>query len=542
MLFLMSRSTVSRFIILGLLLISFFNVSAATTHHSKKKHTKQTQAITKKSKHKKSKTVAKATVSSPLNVTLQVGVDHIISQFSGINSNVGVLVESADNGTILYNYNANRDFTPASTLKLFTATSALTLLGPNYVFQTQFLTDGGNITNGILPGNLYVRFSGDPQLAVSDINNLINSLSALGIHQVQGNLVIDDTTMDRDNWAPGWQWDEQNACYAAPTNAIILNRNCIGFTVAPGKQSGGLAQIKVNPIFANMEVINQVTTNAVNCPIQLKAAGPYSYVLTGCIKPHRSTLSVGMSLHDTRIAGTNIVSGLLKQHGIAVAGNIQYYKTPNNVRVLASHDSAPLSALVTRMLKKSDNIIAGSLYKRVGSVYFNTTGNWQNSAQAVRAILMPRTGIDFSKVVIVDGSGLSRYDAVSPVQFGKLLFYGYHSMPNNAVFMQALPISGTDGTLKNRMGGITVGKIRAKTGTLDNTSGLAGYVNTKSHGTLIFAILINSPTGNQGTYHALQDRICQFLALNTPPSATNTNTAAPAPVTTPVKAVSTINK
>lgn len=486
---------------------------AATHATSGKKIVKH--PVKKAKRSSKKKTVAVTTPPLAADLNIKTGIDQIISKYP--NLNIGVLVQSADTGALLYQYNAAQTFLPASTLKTLTATAALSYLGPNFVFPTQFFTDG-KVTNGVLSGNLYVKFSGDPELQIADLDSMVNSLVQQGIRQINGNLIIDDTDMDRTNMAPGWLDREQLLNYAAPSNAIILNRNFFGITLVPVKTNGAV-QMRVAPNIANVAISNQAPTTGTRCGLNIKPngnnTGVNNYVIIGCVRS-KSPLNVGLALNDTRATGTLVMKTLLQQRGINVTGRVVYTKTSPNLHLLVQHNSRPLSALITKMLKKSDNLIAGSLFKKLGGTYFNTTGTWQNGSQAVQAIIAPKTGIDFTKVMVRDGAGLSRLDWVSPIMFGKLFQYAYH-MPFNNLFYQALPISGTDGTLKNRLGGNLRGRVHAKTGTMDGTSGLAGYVRTVNNQDLIFAILVNSQTngkGNQGTYHYIEDRIVQFLGTH----------------------------
>jgi len=505
-----------------------------------------TKTTTKKTKHGKKKAVA-AAPAIPQTANVQEGIDQILSKFSRIN--VGVMVQSLDTGATLYQHNSNQTYMPASTLKLFTAAAALTYLGPSYTFKTQLLTNNNYIQNGVLAGDLYVRFSGDPELTIAQVSDLIATLTKDGIREIQGSLIVDDNDMDHQNMGPGWLPRWQMLCYAAPSNAVILNRNCFAITLAPGKNNGPV-QVRIPQNLANLTVTNQALTRSGGAqnPLELKPTSNNNYILTGYMSPRRAPVGIGVTLNDTRAAGINVVNNLLRQHGILLHGKVYYGRVPGNVQILAEHESRPVSALVTKMLKKSDNLIAGSLFKKLGNTYFNTTGTWQNSAQAERGILEPKTGIDFSKTVIVDGSGLSRLDLISPAQFVKLLQYTYR-MPANLVFYQALPISGIDGTLRGRLGGATAGKVHAKTGTVDAHSGLVGYIQTVNHQNLIFAILVDDPVdgkGNQGVYHLVEDRICQFLAmhpnLSTKPQPVVTKPAVVAPPAVPVTAPTTATK
>lgn len=482
-------------------------------------------AATPVHKHKHAKPVATKKLAKKIHVatvaalpsssdSIQQGIDQILSGFSH-NLNVGVIVQSTTTGETLYQHNADHVFTPASTLKLFTASAALSYLGPDYVFPTQFLS-GAMPQNGIIPGNLYAKFTGDPLLTTQALETMVATLSQNGVREISGNLIIDDTTLDRSNWAPGMLDDDQLLCYAAPATSIILNRNCFGFSVATNSHNPH--QVRINQTLADISIINQTITRRTSTLVNLKPTGvdDNTFVLNGYLRPNHP-VSLAVALNNPRQAGTNILVNMLKKHGITLEGTVQYGKAPGNLRLLAQHDSQPLSYLVTYMLKKSVNIIADTLFKTLGGVYFNTSGGWTNGSQAVRAILEPKMNINFSKIVMVDGAGLSRYDLVSPEEFATLLQYDFHTLPAKAVFFNALPRSGVDGTLRFRMGGATQDKIHAKTGTMKstNTSGLAGYVLTANNQTLTFAILVNAQSGNQGTYHLLEDRICQFLASKT---------------------------
>lgn len=478
-----------------------------STKHSKHHVVKTTK---KHKKIKKKKACKPAAI--PANASIQQGLDQIINSFNS-NLNVGVIVQSTTNGATLYEHNAEQAFAPGSTMKLFTAAAALAYLGPNYVFPTQFLAYGSP-QRGALSGNLYVKFSGDPMLMVQDLNVMVKTLREKGVRTIQGNLIIDDLAMDRVNSAPGWNPQDQLMCFTAPTNAIILNRNCFSFNIIGGHQTNAPPRVSYSSGFDVISIINQVATrraSSAQCPFDVKSAAGNTYYATGCLAPKRS-VGLAVSLTDPRRAGTNVLTGLLRQQGITVMGGVGYGRAPANVTVLAEHDSPPLRTLITRMLKKSDNLIANTLFKKLGNVYFKTAGSWTSGVQAVRAILGPRTGIDFNNMVVLDGCGLSHDNQVSATQFASLLNYTYRALPSREVFYEALPRSGIDGTLRFRLGGDTQDKVHAKTGTIENASSLAGYVQTASHQTLIFAVLVNG-RGGQGTYHMLEDRICKFLAM-----------------------------
>ena len=120
------------------------------------------------------------------------------------NADIGVYVKSMNTNSTLYTYNANQPLTPASTMKILTAEAALIFLGPNYRFSTQLLTDAKSVKNGVLQGNLYVVFSGDPSLTYYDLADLLNALRSQQITAIEGNVYIDNTAYDQSFYGPGW--------------------------------------------------------------------------------------------------------------------------------------------------------------------------------------------------------------------------------------------------------------------------------------------------------------------------------------------------
>ena len=116
---------------------------------------------------------------------------------------------------------------------------------------------------------------------------------------------------------------------------------------------------------------------------------------------------------------------------------------------------------------------------------------------------------------IVDGSGLSRYNLITPAQLVQALTYAHEHFPADYQFPNLMPISGIDGTLKFRLGTKdTLGRIHAKTGTLDDMTNLAGYITAANGHTLAFAILINNTPKPIMAYEMVTNKICTYLATS----------------------------
>jgi len=451
---------------------------------------------------------------------LQTQLNSIISRFKGYR--VGVSVQSLSTGKVLYQYHANHGFVPASTLKLFTGIAALDYLGSHYQFKTSFLTNSAaKIVHGVLTGNLYIKFSGDPYLTLEDLKDMLDSLSKQHIRRVQNNIVIDDTVIDRSTWPPGRVIDDKIFCYAAPVTATIINRNCFNLSIKPNQRRTHPTVIKSNNslgiIVDNLAITKHLKRASYSLDLKPNAlARDNHYTLSGYLSPQIGPLSFAVALQNPNLATYDILVGLLRQYSIHYKG-IVYGKTPPLTKTLAEKNSPELGFLIKNMLKKSDNLIADSVLKKLGEQYFSSQGSWKTGRNAVKAILAGKTNIDFQQMTMVDGSGLSRSNIVTPNAFVKLLDFAYSELSESDLLFTSLPNSGLDGTLKHRLGGAVSGKVHAKTGSMHGISSLAGYIRTENNQMLAFAILINDipNKNNQSGYRLLENRICEFLAQST---------------------------
>lgn len=429
------------------------------------------------------------------------------------NLNIGVAVKSMKQGDILYLKNQHRLFVPASILKILTAEAALLYLGPQYKFTTRLHTDGQSAPNGVINGNIYLVHSGDPTLTYSDLIDLMVALKSRQIQQIQGNVYIDTSAYDQAIYGPGWIWNDTRYCYGAPISASIINHNCLSFQVAPSKSAGNLANIIPSPHYYYSGFQNSVITKAgkaKSCYIHLGANADSTISLSGCVVKGHFTQGISTVINDIMEYNKSLIRNLFKRYGIQINGIVTAGKAPSNISILATHESKPLHELITEMLKKSDNIIAGSLFKKMGELYSKKPGTWQNGSLAVSQVLSRKAGVNTSQMNVLDGSGLSRYNQITPAQMLQVLDFAYHNYYTNYDFISALPVAGVDGTLKHRLHNI-VWKVRAKTGTMSGVNALAGYVITRNKEALAFVIIVNGHNGMGWRYKELEDRIVTAL-------------------------------
>lgn len=445
---------------------------------------------------------------------LHKNIDNTLKNF-GENINIGILVQDAKTGKVLYKRNADRYFMPASNEKLFTAYAVLESFSPDFIYQTRLFVDKAKIKEGVLHDNIYIQFSGDPRLTDEQLEQLLGSLVQAEIKQIKGGVVIDDTAFDRVAMSPGTTWDDKDFCWGAPVSALIINQNCANATLVPATRPGQPAKLELPAYPQPIRFINQVITQAPttkDCVIKIKSESNKTYTISGCIKTKAEPQNVAMAISEPRANTRLLVNYLLKKNHIKVSKKIEFRKfNSSSTEAFAKQDSLPYKSLITTMLKESDNGIAQSLFKTIGASYAHEPGSFTNGNEAVRAILAKSLSLDFPPTTLIDGSGASRYTFITPQQIVILLqkvFLSDHA----AYFISSLPVSGVDGTLKDRMKDpLTQGKVHAKTGSMTAVYSLSGYLETKTKRTLIFSIMINGFVDSAEKYKALEDKLCAVL-------------------------------
>jgi D-alanyl-D-alanine carboxypeptidase/D-alanyl-D-alanine-endopeptidase (penicillin-binding protein 4) len=193
--------------------------------------------------------------------------------------------------------------------------------------------------------------------------------------------------------------------------------------------------------------------------------------------------------------------------GIAVGADTRRASVPENAHELLAFEGRPLSDVVRRFLKYSNNPIGEALIKSLGASVMGAPGSWQNGVGVVRREL-DALGLPTAGLVQVDGSGLSYDDRASPRLLVAALREASRSFDYGAEFVASLPIGGTDGTLEKRAE--RAGRsLRAKTGLLTSVTGLSGLVRCADGRTLAFSVLVN---GFRGSAKQAMDAIDAFAA------------------------------
>lgn len=442
-------------------------------------------------------------------------IDKIVDLHSG-RANVGVEIISLRSGLRLYQKNADNLFVPASCLKLFTAASALSTLGPDYQFSTTVWTDG-KIKGKKLVGNLYLKGSGDPELQAKDLEALVFELKLAGIEEITGTLYVDNTDFDGVSQGPGWMWDDGAEYWNSPMDALTVNHSCLQLWICPGDDCSMPAKVFVHPKtdFVNVENLSKTTEAADSniAVVRRQFQNRNLIQINGAIGQASEPIAYEVSLNQPHLYTGHVFLEFLAKQNIACSSAIEEKALPDEAQQLAEHKSRSLSLIVQKMMKESDNLYADCLFKKTGRKRFDTVGTWSNASQAVKEFLSRKVGLNTAEMIVLDGSGLSRYNLVSPRQFVEFLAEVKKGFPFSSEFLASLPISGVDGTLKTVISDDRLAsKVRANVGVMKGVRTMSGYVSTKDGEELAFSIMLNGLVEPKSQEFLLENEICRYLA------------------------------
>lgn len=461
---------------------------------------------------------------------LQADVDGILAAPEFANANIGISVLSIETGEYFYRKNEAKNFTPASTQKIFTTSTALDYLGKDFRFITRWYLDGTLLPSGEFVGNIIVRGAGDPSLGtyfypdpLDILTEAAIKLDSLGVRAVRGNIIADDSYFDDNIYGAGWQLDDVAYPYSAQINALSINDNTVELWALPGQAVGEPARIRVIPENSFVRVVNNVTTAAPGEPaivIPYREQTENTIELRGKIplepKGAAEPMKIAVTVHNPPLFFLHLFKQALEKYGIRVRGSLMSADDWNeplgykNLPPFYEHASPPLSEIVAVINKFSHNLGAEMLLKTLGK----ESSGVGSSAKGVETVkkFVTRHGIAAESFSMVDGSGLSRLNLISP-QAECALLAGIYRSQNKEDFWLSLPIPAAQGTLRNRMLHTRAEKfVRAKTGSMNNVSGLAGYAITRDGEPLAFSILINGFTVPQALAENIEDLVCMRLA------------------------------
>lgn len=365
--------------------------------------------------------------------TMEKKIDRLLADTLLSDSEVGIMVYDLTTSEVLYAYQAEKLYRPASVMKVLTAVTAMERLGNEAQMTTELYYTGTLLPDSTLKGDLYAVGGFDPTLSKRDVQLFARNVKEAGIKYVEGGIIGNVSMKDSLKWGAGWCWDDE-----------------------------------MPPLY----------------PLLCEQTDSFHLYL----------------LH------------YLAEQGVTVGDSVMRFvaAAPDSVMTRIAVLERPLDLLLDRMMKKSDNLYAEALFYHLAAHAHRPYAGLEEGRDVMDSLIKV-LGYNPKRYNIADGSGLSLYNYLSPQLLVSVLEYAYQNPAIYKKLRQSLPVSGVDGTLRNRMKkGKAYRRVHAKTGTLTGVCSLAGYADALNGHTLAF-VIINQNELRLRPVRGWQDKVCEAI-------------------------------
>ena len=451
----------------------------------------------------------------PAIVSFRNAVDSILSQSCPNGLRAGAKFYSLDRQQVIYARNSDSLFTPASNMKMFTSAMALKKVGPDYRFHTRLYTNGV-VQGTVLKGDLYIKGFGDPSLVTEQMWILVNELKNLSITKVEGNIIADNSYFDGQGRLKSWKSYKGPEAYLAPMGALSFNFNTVTVYVEPGKNPGDRPRVVIDPDVDYFRVRNKAVTTGskrsrrkliVN---RLGRKGYDEIVIKGRLPNNVARKRFFLNVTDPQKYTASVFERFLTQAGVQVTGKVKLGRVPEHATLVLDHESPPLGRILRGLNKFSNNFIAEQILRTLAAQFLGEPGTTKNGVLLLEEY-MKELGFTPDQYRMVDGSGLSKTNLVTPDQVIALLEDAHSDFSIFPEFVSALGVMGLDGSVEDRMDhNKEAQKIRVKTGTLNHVSALSGYFQSQDGERFAFSILLNDVRCSNGRATKLEDEIMEI--------------------------------
>lgn len=434
---------------------------------------------------------------------------------------IGVKVYSTTDKEVVYQRDADTAFSVASNMKIATTAVALVKLGQDHRLKAT-LYRCGEIICGVLKGHLLVTGRGDPNIsgrfhggkAETVLDSWAGALKSLGIDRVEGPIIVDGTGYGSETIPPGWPQNQLEKWYCAPVSALSVNDNCYDVTVKPGSAEGKPAIVTIRPRAGVTKLVNQCTTTSSKSKHLIaisRRAGTNEVTVKGAFWSRSQPQAFNITMHNPPLVFGSALAGALERQGIDLGGGVRLAKeaVDREGMVPVVEHSTLLATAIAVTNKRSQNVHAEILLRELGRI--SGRGTRDDGIKELREFLTS-IGVPKDEVSPADGCGLDRNSRMSPSAIVTLLAY-MRSRPDFLVFKESLAVSGTDGTLENRLKekGLE-GRVHAKTGYIRGVSALSGYALSRSGKEFAFSIVFNNAGRLSNTFmKSIQDEIARAV-------------------------------
>ncbi len=427
---------------------------------------------------------------------------------------LSIFVADVATGESVLEWRGDEPRNPASTIKLLTTLVALDVLGPAYRWRTDVFAMGA-IEDGRLDGDLAIKGYGDPFLVTERVWQLLRNVRHAGVQEISGDLLLDDSWFDVGEYDPGAFDHQPLRAYNVAPNALLMNFKVVRYWFEPDHTDGSV-KVRLDPPLDNFQVENRLglsngscrgyqrgitmTTNDSVDEVTLSGRFP-----NGC---KRYAMDRTVLSHNEFVYG--LFDTLWAESGGSFDGQWQNVIMEDDLEPLLSFDSLPLTEMVARVNKHSNNVMARQILYTLGAEVAGPPGTEESGKSVIRQWLKDN-GLASTSIELENGAGLSRDTRTTARDMAEMLQFAWRQ-PYMPEYLSSMSLSGLDGTLRRRFKNTDlIGKAHLKTGSMDHVTAIAGYLQTRSGRRFAVVALQNHEDIHRGPGDEVQEALLRWL-------------------------------
>jgi len=430
---------------------------------------------------------------------------------------VGVHIVDTADGSVWGAHEADTRLNPASGTKLLTTAAALHLLPMHPAWKTRVY---GVLQGDAMVGPLRLAGSGDPKLLVAQLESLADALAATGVRSIPAGVIVHAGHFDAAGLPPAYEQKQSDAGYRPRVGAAAANFAAVRVVVSPGKRRGSPTRVSVEGGVEAVElIVSARTVSGAGQSVSIRAVqaadGRTQILVSGQLGLRAAPYDARKRLFDPDLWTGLVLRTLLRARGVVVGEKVSVSTAPlpgGSGPVLGAVESASLPQTLADVNTWSNNFMAETVLKQMGcdpKVACSWALATRRVTDALTTLGLPPAEFDY-----VNGSGLYKATTVSASAMTTLLTRMVADPVRGPAFVGSLAVSGKPGTLQRRLTDRwTRGKVKGKTGTLDEVVSLSGYVPSRSGRALAFSVLVNEATPERtAAIRRKIDRLVRLLA------------------------------
>ena len=425
------------------------------------------------------------------------------------NATISFYALDLDSNKIIAELGSSKSLVPASTMKLVTTATALELLSGGKRFSTYLKYSGEIDSNCVLNGNVYIVGGGDPCLGSERftkhyggfMNKWANEIIKLGIDSINGRVIGDASIFNEQMIPSTWIWGDLGNYYGAGPCGLSIYENKCQVEFSSGNKGDSTEITCIYPFIPNLKFANGVKSMITKKDLSYIFGAPYqeNRIIKGGIPLNKKNFMVRGSIPDPAFLAAFQLDMELRQLGVGLSNTSTTVRKDEietgskeklKKHIISTTRSPRLTAIMNLTNTYSINLYAEHLMNQIG-VFKYRSGDTGSGTQATTLFWRDK-GFDTDGMYINDGSGLSRFNAITAKQLVGILKHMYKSK-NKKLFINSLPVAGKSGTLRNvGKGTVASGRVKAKSGYMTRVRSYAGYVTTKNKRNIAFALIVNN--------------------------------------------------